>query len=396
MSLFNLDFAHKYQVFFQDSAAPQMDGIIYLHNYIMSLEVGILIFVCYIAFLTIYNFYVSYKTDNVVASNTSSLYFIPSNKDEFVASLSGSKVSSDSSRLQVLSSQACTNVVSLLTSANDTFTLSSDKPHGLVKDFPAAASLVGASLQSGSKRPVFTNIDPLVAYSYGIDGNSMVSSGPGLLSGLFFRPDFWLFHKLWKNLGVSYFNNIYRGYQLQIARISHGSFIEVIWTIIPSVILLFIAFPSFALLYALEEAFDAFVNIKVIGHQWYWSYEYYLPFGGNTFAEDSYMVPTADLKMGELRLLEVDNPLILPIKSYVRLLITSLDVLHCWTVPSLGIKVDAVPGRLNQGFVFMKRAGIFYGQCSELCGTGHGFMPIAVHGIPLSLWLELVDQINAD
>ena len=159
----------------------------------------------------------------------------------------------------------------------------------------------------------------------------------------------------------------------------HANKLEIIWTIIPSLILVLIAIPSFSFLFQIERLGNPIYTIKVIGHQWYWSYEFLL--GKKEFDFTSIMVSTEDLNLGELRLLEVDNPLVLPVYSQIRFLITSSDVLHCWAIPSLGIKVDACPGRLNQISTKLLRTGVFYGQCSEICGVNHGFMPIKIVGV---------------
>jgi len=167
-------------------------------------------------------------------------------------------------------------------------------------------------------------------------------------------------------------------------KFTHSSLLEIIWTIIPAVILLIISIPSFALLYSLDELIDPVLTLKIIGHQWYWSYEYsdYVTLeGGDTLAFDSYMIASDDLLKGSFRLLEVDNRIVLPINSHIRLLITAADVLHSWAMPSFGIKVDACPGRLSQASLFIKREGVYYGQCSEICGVNHGFMPIVVKGV---------------
>lgn len=171
-------------------------------------------------------------------------------------------------------------------------------------------------------------------------------------------------------------------------KFTHASTLEILWTILPAVILLLIAVPSFSLLYSLDELNDPAVTLKVVGHQWYWSYEYSDAFytkdafydGGFTF--DSYMVPTPDLSFGAFRLLEVDNRAVLPVSTHIRVLITSADVLHSWAVPSFGIKLDACPGRISETSLFVKRTGVFYGQCSEICGVNHGFMPIVVQVVP--------------
>jgi len=176
-----------------------------------------------------------------------------------------------------------------------------------------------------------------------------------------------------------------RNNHLSFSRLSHGTFLEIVWTITPSLILIFIAIPSFALLYAIDEVIDPALTVKVLGNQWYWSYEISDSLLDKKF--DSYLIPEAELSLGSLRLLEVDNPLILPINTHIRFLITSVDVLHSWAVPSLGIKVDAVPGRLNQLSAFIKRSSVFYGQCSELCGVNHGFMPICIKAVDVDSFL---------
>lgn len=184
---------------------------------------------------------------------------------------------------------------------------------------------------------------------------------------------------LWILLRIVYHFQEHNNHNLP-STVTHHTTLEIIWTIIPAIILIFIAIPSFALLYAMDEVSNPKVTIKAIGHQWYWSYEYRDLLLGRPVSKvfDSYMVLEEDLPLGGLRLLEVDNPLILPINTQIRVLVTSSDVLHSWAVPSFGVKIDACPGRLNQIGVFITREGIFYGQCSELCGINHSFMPIKV------------------
>lgn len=192
------------------------------------------------------------------------------------------------------------------------------------------------------------------------------------------------------------------------ARLVHASVLEIVWTIIPALILVVIAIPSFSLLYSVDEIIEPLFTIKVIGHQWYWSYEFLDPEviaqlyneelrsnnlvfeteGSASF--DSYMLSDDELiskiksKEKVYRLLTVDNHLFIPTEMTVRTIITSSDVLHSWAVPSLGVKLDACPGRLNQTSVFIKREGKYYGQCSEICGVNHGFMPIGI--VSLELW----------
>nr|QTI82494.1 cytochrome c oxidase subunit II [Ministrombus variabilis] len=170
-----------------------------------------------------------------------------------------------------------------------------------------------------------------------------------------------------------------------------GQEIETIWTIIPAVILVFLALPSLRLLYLLDEVGDCNLTVKSIGHQWYWSYEY-SDFLNIEF--DSYMVPTNELEKGDFRLLEVDHRVVLPTQTDIRVLVTSADVIHSWTVPSLGVKADAIPGRLNQLSFFIKYPGVFYGQCSEICGANHSFMPIVVEAIPLENFMEWVVNVS--
>jgi cytochrome c oxidase subunit 2 len=153
-----------------------------------------------------------------------------------------------------------------------------------------------------------------------------------------------------------------------------------------------IAIPSFALLYSIDEVIDPAVTIKIIGHQWYWSYEYsdYSDLKGNCVNFDSYMIGDDDLQKGQIRLLEVDNRVVLPSKTHIRALVTTTDVLHSWAIPSLGVKMDACPGRLNQVSIFIKREGVFYGQCSEICGIQHGFMPIVIQAVVIEDYVKWV------
>lgn len=181
-------------------------------------------------------------------------------------------------------------------------------------------------------------------------------------------------------------------------KFTHSTLLEVVWTTLPAVILMIIAVPSFALLYSLDEIINPSITLKVVGHQWYWSYEYsdYKDLKGQTNLEfDSYMKSDDDLTKGSFRLLEVDNRVVLPVQTHVRVLVTAADVLHSWAIPSLGVKVDACPGRLNQVFIFLKREGVFYGQCSEICGVNHGFMPIVVQGVKYEKYIAwLVDKLG--
>nr|QKY63925.1 cytochrome c oxidase subunit 2 [Triatoma dimidiata] len=164
-----------------------------------------------------------------------------------------------------------------------------------------------------------------------------------------------------------------------------GQTIELIWTILPAFTLIFIALPSLHILYLMDEMNNPAVTIKSIGHQWYWSYEY-SDFHNVEF--DSYMKPTNELEMSDFRLLDVDNRAVLPMNTQIRLLVTAADVLHSWTIPSLGVKIDGTPGRLNQGSIFINRPGLLFGQCSEICGANHSFMPIVVESVSMNQFIN--------
>nr|AAS67203.1 cytochrome oxidase subunit II [Geositta cunicularia]ADO86985.1 cytochrome oxidase subunit 2 [Geositta cunicularia]AER58558.1 cytochrome oxidase subunit 2 [Geositta cunicularia]AHK23100.1 cytochrome oxidase subunit II [Geositta cunicularia] len=157
--------------------------------------------------------------------------------------------------------------------------------------------------------------------------------------------------------------------------------VELVWTILPAIVLIMLALPSLQILYMMDEIDEPDLTLKAIGHQWYWSYEY-TDFKDLSF--DSYMLPSQELPLGNFRLLEVDHRVVIPMESPIRVIVTADDVLHSWAVPSLGVKTDAIPGRLNQTSFITTRPGIFYGQCSEICGANHSFMPIVVESAPLN------------
>nr|QZP40956.1 cytochrome c oxidase subunit 2 [Geoscapheus dilatatus] len=170
-----------------------------------------------------------------------------------------------------------------------------------------------------------------------------------------------------------------------------GQLIEVAWTIAPAIILIFIAIPSLRLLYLMDEINNPSITLKTIGHQWYWSYEY------SDFLKvefDSYMIPQNEMDKNEFRLLDVDNRASLPMNTFIRIIITATDVLHSWTIPSLGIKADATPGRLNQTSFLINRPGVFYGQCSEICGANHSFMPIVIESISTNKFINWISKMN--
>nr|YP_010827536.1 cytochrome c oxidase subunit II [Sinocentrus brevicornis]WFD60955.1 cytochrome c oxidase subunit 2 [Sinocentrus brevicornis] len=164
-----------------------------------------------------------------------------------------------------------------------------------------------------------------------------------------------------------------------------NQYIEMIWTVMPAITLIFIAMPSLQILYFMEESMKPMITIKVIGHQWYWSYEYS---DFNEIEFDSYMKPTKMLMKYDIRLLDTDNRIIIPYNNTIRILASSSDVIHSWTIPSVGIKIDASPGRINQGNMMINRPGLFYGQCSEICGSNHSFMPICMESISIKSFIK--------
>nr|YP_010852810.1 cytochrome c oxidase subunit II [Graphium cloanthus]WGL40229.1 cytochrome c oxidase subunit II [Graphium cloanthus]WHN78795.1 cytochrome c oxidase subunit II [Graphium agamemnon] len=170
-----------------------------------------------------------------------------------------------------------------------------------------------------------------------------------------------------------------------------GQMIELIWTIIPAITLIFIAFPSLRLLYLLDEINNPLITLKSIGHQWYWSYEYS---DFNNIEFDSYMFQYEKNSSKNFRLLDVDNRIILPMNNQIRIMVTATDVIHSWTIPSLGIKIDANPGRLNQTSLFINRPGIFFGQCSEICGANHSFMPIVIESISINNFINWINNYS--
>nr|UGS80453.1 cytochrome c oxidase subunit II [Lachesilla sp. LaspMLY] len=204
--------------------------------------------------------------------------------------------------------------------------------------------------------------------------NLQESSSP-LMEQLNFFHDHSMMILLFITLTISYLM-----YSLMLNKMTNrllleNQFMEMIWTIIPGIILIFIALPSLHILYLLDETLQPTLTIKAIGHQWYWSYEY------SDFIEtefDSYMIPSMENLPNEFRLLEVNNRVVVPMNTQTRILVSAADVLHSWAMPSLGLKIDANPGRINQMSFLIKHAGLFYGQCSEICGSLHSFMPIVL------------------
>uniref|UniRef100_UPI00315D5F9F cytochrome c oxidase subunit II n=1 Tax=Pachyscia longicauda TaxID=3127882 RepID=UPI00315D5F9F len=161
-----------------------------------------------------------------------------------------------------------------------------------------------------------------------------------------------------------------------------GQMIELIWTVTPAMTLFFIATPSLRLLYLMDEINNPSMTTKAVGHQWYWTYEYS---DFNDMEFDSYM---NNEKNNNLRLLDVDNRMVLPSNTFIRMIVTSTDVIHSWTIPSSGVKIDGTPGRINQTSMLLNRNGLLFGQCSEICGTNHSFMPIVVESVPINTFIK--------
>jgi cytochrome c oxidase subunit 2 len=170
-----------------------------------------------------------------------------------------------------------------------------------------------------------------------------------------------------------------------------GQIIETVWTIAPAIILIFIAIPSLRLLYLIDEIHNPVVTLKTVGHQWYWRYEY------SDFTKlefDSYIVQQEDQQTNTFRLLDTDNRIVLPMNSPIRLIVTAADVLHSWAVPRLGVKTDATPGRLNQTSFSINRPGLLYGQCSEICGANHRFIPIVIERVSTNQFINWVSKMR--
>jgi len=192
---------------------------------------------------------------------------------------------------------------------------------------------------------------------------------------------------------VAYFIIGLRGKSFSNLTLLEGQLLESIWTVAPALVLIFIAVPSLTILYRLDTSYFSSLTLKVIGHQWYWSYEYsdFWRTKDSVVSFDAYMVPTGDLSGGQFRLLETDNRPVLPFLTRIRVLVRSADVLHSWAVPSAGVKLDATPGRLNQTSFTRRRPGVAYGQCSEICGANHRFMPISLEFTRTQDFLDWVE-----
>nr|ALO70511.1 cytochrome c oxidase subunit 2 [Dexiogyia corticina] len=220
---------------------------------------------------------------------------------------------------------------------------------------------------------------------------TMQDSSSPLMEQLMFFHDHTLMILLMITIMVGYIMMSLFFNKLNYRLLLEGQMIELIWTILPAITLIFIALPSLRLLYLLDEINNPLITIKTIGHQWYWSYEY-TDFKNIEF--DSYMIPSNELNSFNFRLLDVDNRISIPFNSQIRMLISAADVLHSWTIPSLSVKIDATPGRLNQTNFYINRTGIFYGQCSEICGANHSFMPIVLESISPKYFIKWILKMS--
>jgi cytochrome c oxidase subunit II len=286
------------------------------------------------------------------------------------------------------------------------------KPHAFTS-LPVQASIINKSITS-----VFSYIAPFLSFFYVVTGanlsNNIEKCDAPRAWGLYFQDSaspqmegivelhnlimyflvVILFAVGWIILTV--IKNFYHeNWPISNKYLNHGTLIELVWTVSPAIILILIAFPSFKLLYVMDEVIDPVLTIFTTAHQWYWSYEYpdfYVESEG-FLNFDSYIVPTSDLEEGALRMLEVDNRVVLPELTHVRFILTSEDVIHSYACPALGIKCDAYPGRLNQFSTYASREGVFYGQCSEICGLLHSSMPIAIESLSLDNFISWLKEV---
>lgn len=450
---FYMDWAVENQLLFQDPATPMMNGIVDLHHYVMfflilvCIFVGIVLYSVYDLFILQYNPYSLLNQVNTgfeksffntikkeedrnfinaiywnslwtkIASTNEAVYSkqfnIDNNNLSFIISTDSSKYSDkeftiilvENSENNVLES----TIIDNLSTDSSFITSLYLKSQGWTKTLP--------------KNLLETSIKTLTE---NLGGNKLTLKSSKEAIAVFNT-----YH-----LNLYYWLHIYLNTRSGLYRFAHNTFIEVVWTLIPTLILICIGVPSFILLYAMDEIIEPDFVIKCIGHQWYWSYEIEYPefigvksdnnlgiltiadsdnfktlFFYNTFKDvystnslsdlkwgyinfDSNLKVESELTVGTPRLLEVDNALIIPAKTHIDLLVTANDVLHCWTVPSFGLKLDAVPGRLNHANLFVEREGVFYGQCSEICGVNHGFMPIKVVAVNLKDFFKYVGTAN--
>nr|AJW76409.1 cytochrome c oxidase subunit 2 [Chorotypus fenestratus] len=219
---------------------------------------------------------------------------------------------------------------------------------------------------------------------------SLQDSMSPMMEQLSFFHDHALMVLIMISLIVGYFLIYMSKNEMTNRMVLHGHIIETVWTILPAIILIMMALPSIKMLYLMDDNNEPTLTIKTIGKQWYWSYEY-SDFMNIEF--DSYMIPTNELKKDSFRLIEVDNNMILPMNTYTRILASASDVIHSWTIPSIGVKIDAMPGRINQSMFLMKRPGMLFGQCSEICGANHSFMPIVIESSSTNMFIKWIKSM---
>ncbi len=402
-----LDIARPNQIFFQDTATPTMSGIIDLHQHVFFFLIFIF---CVVAF-QIYDVLTFFRLKEFIFSSILKKnenykkykFFLLNQKNELLSkqliySFYGKKL-----YFHVLNKFFKDNGEFLvkfikikyyfkLLKFKNLFFIKSNKIN--LKNLQLLNNILILTKKKELKKKLFLLL--LNFFSKNLNNSFTIRN---FSYGFFSFGGFSLFRSLENNFKSSL---IKLSLMSKIHKFNHNTTIETIWTLIPITIVLAIAIPSFVLMYALDAALDGVITIKAIGHQWYWSYECEFPdilnyledefaFDNSNMINihfDSYMIYTDQLKEGEIRLLEVDKALFLPFRVPVDIVITSVDVIHSWAVPSLGVKVDAVPGRLNHIGIFIERKGVFYGQCSELCGVNHGFMPIKVVAVSYSDYIN--------
>lgn len=378
--MFSSKYNYSNEYYFTDPASPFMRAITDLHDYVFVFLTGILIFVFFIVYVLIRNNRLvenrksvkeTLESNNFVLNYIYYVYFAFLN---FIYDTFISERARFTNLLLSQSGKSANFLSSLVVSGQDAVRLI-NKVGGL-------SAFFAASDFSFSKKLV-TLLNYILIVPFVFVWKYFTRFGSSF-------SQFYLFHKA-KSAGLTdsailfaVSDKIYK-HQLRKSTIysykfTHHDTLETIWTVVPSIILVFIAIPSLLVLFALDEIGKPLITVKAIGHQWYWSYEVV---AGRTDTYtvnfDSYMLATADLKLGDHRNLQVDNWLVLPYSTHVRVIVTSADVLHSWAMPALGVKIDAVPGRLNQLGLFVDRPGTYYGQCSEICGPNHGFMPIEIN-----------------
>ncbi len=483
-----LDYSQDYQLLFQDPASPMMNGIIDLHHYVMFFLFIIFIFVVtmLISVIELFLFSQTVKKFNylyidIVGSVNHAFKGIRKiERNHYVKNILAVALDQEKNL-------AIRRKITLRTQSNLFWTLLSSKygyltayPFGFVKKKVKKVNLRVFITNYVSGKTIIQKCTPnsffkLYSFKRKVNASMYLSNifllnrkyKSGFPERLISRTIKRLFYGTRKSytivnvyqtytLNVYYWMQLYFNLRSGIQNFTHSTIIEIVWTIIPSLVLVCIGIPSFILLYAMDEIIEPTIIVKCIGHQWYWSYEielntlqvnvfyresfegildlnsddwaeaapiYYEAIGEELDAQNiiiqiivskfhafffkptddiynktamvtnyinfnSYMVPENELIEGAPRLLEVDNALYLPSKTHIDLLVTANDVIHCWTVPSFGIKMDAVPGRINHASLFIERVGTFYGQCSEICGVNHGFMPIKVISV------DAVDYFN--